>query len=104
MQATPTGLEFAFPPDVRAFCENRGILEYLNLALRLAAQTFELDGEPRVQIEIDPETDEEAVVIDVSSRMSVDEAVERDLQYTRQWVRAIPSDVIGQIRMILSIA
>jgi len=101
---SPKSLDVALPQDVRTFCENRGLIDHLRLALRLAAQTFELDSEPLVTIETDPETDEEAVVIDVSSPMDCDEAVERKLQYTRQWVQSIPPDVIGMIRLILNIS
>jgi hypothetical protein len=104
VQAIPSAAELAFPPDVRRFCEDRGSLEYLRLALRLAAQTFQLHSDPLVTLEADPETDEEAVIIDVWSPMSCDEAVARKLQYTRQWVQSIPPDVIGTIRLILSIA
>jgi hypothetical protein len=104
MQAIPSAVELAFPPDVRKFCEDRGILGYLRLALQLATQTFQLHSDPLVTIETDPETDEEAVVIDVSSPMTCDEAVGRKLQYTRQWVQSVPPDVIGTIRLILSIA
>jgi hypothetical protein len=91
------------PPDVREFCDHRGIVNYLHLALRLASQTFDLVGDPRLTLETDPETDEEAVVIDVSSPMSCEEAVERKLEYTRQWVGSIPPDVIGTIRLVLGI-
>jgi hypothetical protein len=103
VQSTPVAPYLAYPPDVRKFCEDRGMVDYLNLALRLASQTFELVGDPRLTLETDPETDEEAVVIDVSSPMSCEEAVERKLEYTRQWVGSIPPDVIGAIRLILSI-
>jgi len=104
VQAIQNVAELAFPPEVRKFCEDRGVLDYLRLALQIAAQTFELHGDPLVTIETDPETDEEAVVIDVSSPLSCDEAVERKLQYTRRWVQSVPPDVIGTIRLILSIA
>jgi hypothetical protein len=104
MQAMSNAPDLALPPDVRKFCEDRGIVDYLRLALQLAAQTFQLRSDPLVTIETDPETDEEAVVIDVSSPMGCDEAVERKLQYSRQWVQSVPPDVIGTIRLILSIA
>lgn len=104
MQAISNETELALPPDVRRFCESRGILDYLGFALRLAAQTFESTGDPRVTMETDPETGEEAVVIDVSSPMDYHEAVERELRFTRQWVQAVPPDVIGTIRLILDIA
>ena len=104
VQAVSSATELSLPPDVRTFCENRGILDYLGLALRLAVQIFEPTGDPSVTLETDPETDEEAVVIDVSSPMDCHEAVERELRFTRQWVQAVPPDVIGTIRVILDIA
>jgi hypothetical protein len=103
VQATSSATELAIPQDVRGFCESRGILDYLGLAVRLAAQTFEPTGEPSVTLETDPETDEEAVVIDVASPMDVHEAVERELLFTRKWVESVPPDVIGTIRVILNI-
>jgi hypothetical protein len=104
VQAVPRAPELALPPDVRKFCEARGVLDYLNLALRLAAQTFELDGDPRMTVETDPETDEESVVIDVSSPVGCDEALEQEHQFTRQWVASVPPDVIGTFCLILNIA
>jgi len=104
VQAIPTAPELAPPPDVCKFCDDQGILDYLRLALRLAAQTFELNGDPRLTLETDPETDEQSVAIDVWSPMSCEEAVERKLRYTRQWVQSIPPNVIGMIRLIVSIA
>ena len=104
MQAIPSAAELAFPPDVRKFCEDHGILDYLGLALRLATHTFELDGDPRLTLETDPETDEESVAIDISSQIGCDEALELERQFTRQWVQSVPPDAIGMIRLILNIA
>jgi hypothetical protein len=73
MQAISNAADLAFPPDVRAFCDDHGIVDHLRLALRLAAQTFQLDGDPRLTLETDPETDEESVAIDVLSHMNCDE-------------------------------
>lgn len=104
MQAISNAPDLSFSADVRAFCEDHGIIEHLRLALRLATETFELDGDPRLTVETDPETDEESVAIDVLSHMSCDEALDRERQFTLQWVQSVPAPVLGMIRLILNIA
>jgi len=103
VQGITSATELSLPPDVCRFCKDHGILDYLWLALRRAAQKFESTRDPRVTLETDPETDEEAVIIDLSPPMGCHDAVERELQFTRQWVQAVPPDVIGTIRVILDI-
>ena len=104
MQAISNAPDLAFPPDVRRFCEDHGIVNHLRLALRLSAQTFQLDGDPRLTLETDPETDEVSVAIDVLSHMDCDEALDHERQFTLQWVQSVPPDVLGMIRLILNIA
>ncbi len=104
MQAISNAPDLAFPPQVRTFCEDHGIVDHVRLVLRLAAQTFQLDGDPRLTLETDPETDEESVAIDVLSHIDCDEALDRERRFTLQWVQSVPPNVIGMIRLVLSIA
>jgi len=79
-------------------------MEPLQTALRLAESAFGPDSQLQVAVELDPETDHEYLVIDVATTgMTVDEAVARKQQYTRQWVQAVPPEVIGKIRLVMDI-
>jgi hypothetical protein len=100
MQATSAELDLVLSPEVSAFCEKRNLLNYLRASLQLATRLFDTTDGPRVSLETDPETNEESVVIDITARMEVDEAVEAMREYTRLWVRSAPPDVLGLIRLI----
>jgi len=69
----------------------------------LVGEVFQTSSGVRVGVETDPETDEEAVVIDVAADLTPDEAVARKREYNRRWVAAVPPDVIGKIRLVLDL-
>jgi hypothetical protein len=89
--------------DVVEYCKARGLFDHLMLALQLAESIFAPVLRLEVEIEQDPETDEEAVVMVVAAALGVDEAVARKREYTRQWVASIPLEAIGRIRLLLDI-
>ena len=98
-----TTSERPIPHSVTAYCEIHNLLAYLKVAISLAEATFDPVYNLRIGVEADPETDEEAVIIDVSVTLGVDEAVSRKGEYTRRWVESVPPEVIGRIRLLLDI-
>lgn len=103
MTTAPAASTRALPPAVLRYCEAHQLLEPLQIALCLTERTFSQARELRVAVELDPETADEHIVIDVVVGLSVEDAVMRKQEYTRQWVRAVAPEVIGKIRLVLDI-
>lgn len=103
MSLPATAPQQALPAPVLAYCQRHGLVDYLTLALRLAGQTFDPVRGIGVGVEVDPETDEEAVIIDVTLALGSEQAVARKREYTRRWVESVPPEVIGRIRLLLDV-
>lgn len=94
--------DIQIPQDVERFCISRGILSDLHLAIRLAEETFPTIQEWQFAVEPDPETDDEAVVIDVRAPMPVDEAVERHWKFAEKWTVAASVPARGVIVLLFN--
>ena len=102
---TPVTTEIGrpWPPAMARYCSKHQLTKSLLEALRLVGDVFPTAHGVRVGLEADPETDEEAVVIDVAADLTPDEAVARKQEYTRRRVAAVPPEVIGKIRLLLDL-
>src|SRR4051812_40296423 len=89
--------------DVVRFGEDHGLMPYLELAIRLAKSTFDHVTNVRVEVDTDPETDEEALVVIISVTAGVDDVVRFKKSYTRQWVDAVPANSREKIRLLYDI-
>ena len=96
--------EVELPEDVTKFCQDRGLREALQRSIAIARETFQNIRCISVELEIDPETDDEAIVVQVSAAMSVDEAVQAKGEYTRKWVRVAPAEARQDMRLLLDIS
>jgi hypothetical protein len=90
----------AIPDEVTTFCVAHGIIADLQLALRLAQESFTPVHRWQIELEIDPETDEEAIVIDAYLDGAVDEVLRQKQLYTRRWVESASKAALGTIRML----
>jgi hypothetical protein len=78
------------PADVERVSLREGLQPYLPIALDLVRTCFRVAGEPKLEVERDPETDEEWVAVSVEVRDEGDEFFERYDRYTREFLAAIP--------------
>jgi len=78
------------PDDVLQFCEREGVLEYLRLADELIARHFPDAELLDIAVAEDPETAENAVVIDLGVNASPEELLVREDAFTRSWVDRVP--------------
>ena len=78
------------PKEVVDFCNRDHVLEHLILAGELISQCFaDVRGlDPRV--EVDPETGEEAVVINLTIAGEIDDLVKRSQQFSSAFVAKVP--------------
>jgi hypothetical protein len=73
------------------------------LSLRLARESFDPVRRLHAELETDPDTDEERIIVEVGVEMPVDEVLERNALYTSQWVARAPLEVRQRIRRLYNI-
>jgi len=78
------------PDDVLQFCEQEGILEYLRLADELIARHFPSASALAVEMQVDPETGDEAAIVRPRVSGTVDDLLKRSQRYTADWVAQVP--------------
>jgi hypothetical protein len=78
------------PPDVRIFCDKRGIGGYLEHAIALAQRSFSAVESLVAEMEQDPETGDEWVVVRIAVPLSEEEVAEARKHYSAEWVATVP--------------
>lgn len=102
---TPSPLEAEvvpeLPRDVVDFCSGsrHGLLPLVVQAIRLARRAFAPVRDLTAEMDIDGDTDERRVVIDVTADLPVDEMLERYRRYTSQWLDAAPAAAREWVRL-----
>jgi hypothetical protein len=95
--------DIQIPQGVEQFCTSHGILPDLLLAIRLADETFPPIRDWQFTVEADPETGDEAVVIDIHVPTSLETASAADWTFSRKWAAARPKAGPGRIVLISSV-
>src|SRR5262249_45029667 len=90
-------------PEVRAFCAQEDITAELRIAIDLAKQCFDLDGEPSVRLEQDPEVESSYLVVDVVAKGSIDGVVAAYNSYASEWATAVAWPKVEKIRLAYDI-
>lgn len=105
MSTTRTALDIAdtLPPDALRFCMQHGLMPRLQQAIRLAEAVWHPVGPMTVELEADPETTDEWLVVMVPVAGGVEDVVRREHEFTRQWVQAGPSEEIEKIRVLFDV-
>jgi hypothetical protein len=92
--------ERAVPEEVAWFCNSHQLFATLQHAIQLADACFPPLERLSVEMEVDPETGEEGVVILVGVSMAVDEVLQCKAAYTRRWVDSVPAGPRHLIRLV----
>jgi cellulase/cellobiase CelA1 len=90
-------------PAVAEFCARQGLLEHLRRAMALADSCFG-PSVLTVEVEADPETDEQVLVITARLPLAADEVLRRKREYTRRWIESAPPAAREKIRLLYDIA
>lgn len=88
---------------VRTFCHDHGILDAAAQAIALAKECFKPE-EVAIQIEGDPESDGEWLVIDVTVRGEVREVLDAYRHYKNRWHTSTPWQQRRRIRLVYNFA
>jgi len=98
--ATIMTQERVVPEEVVRFCNLHQLLATLQHAIRLAEGCFRPVQRLSVEMDVDPDTGEEGLVILVGVSMAVDEVLRCKAAYTRQWVDSVPAGPRHLIRLV----
>lgn len=100
---TATAIGLASPAEVMQFCNRNHLLAPLEAAVRLAGESFDPLDDLRVELESDPETAEEYLVIDVVARGTLDSVLEQHRRYSERWVPQAPAGRQHLIRLVFDV-
>lgn len=98
-----TATDVRLSPRELDFCQKHDLLPFLQTAFSLIDRTFTSILDLAVELETDPETDAQAVVITARLASEPHEAVSQKRDYSEQWVGKVPPHIIGKIRLVLDI-
>ena len=90
-------------PDVQAFCQRHGIVRFVGEAVRLADGLFSPIQGPAVVLDVDGETGEERVVIEVVVDTTPDETGRRYDDYLLQWIAVAPPEARYWVSLSLNV-
>ena len=96
--------DIRLPQEVIDFCTQRGLSADLQLAISFAHEFFDPIRKLSVALEIDPETGDYYVVVNVCRSLPVNEALSRRRVYTTRWVQSASPEAIEKIRMVTDIS
>lgn len=89
------------PPGVSSqvldYATDHDLLPYLSTAIRLAETVFSPAQPTNVELETDPETGQQRLVVEVILAATMDQAATRYDEYVRQWIAAAPPHVLLEI-------
>ncbi len=89
-----------YSEPVQWYCDKHRLLPYLRTAVRLAEIHFAPARDLGVSVDIDPETEEEKLVIDVSVATDIDDVLRRKRAYTRDWISSAPLEAGEKICLL----
>jgi len=90
-------------PDVVQFCMREDLANYLQLAGRLISECFPHHRGLEIRLEVDPETGEESVVMDLSVAGDIDKVLQQSDCYTSRWVESVPWPQSGKIHLLYNV-
>lgn len=71
----------------------------LAVAVESALKIFHPVQDLQAEVDVDPDTDERRVVLDVTTDAPLDDMLRRYDQYTKEWVNSVPADKRDWVRL-----
>ena len=90
-------------PEIIEFCSRERITSYLSTAVNLVESSFPSTTGMKINLEKDPETGEEWLVLNVTIQGEVDEVLNNYDNYTIHWVSSVPWPECHKIRLSYNI-
>jgi len=77
-------------PNVLQFCHREGVFQYLLIAIELAQKHFPSIYGKQIELEQDPDTGEEWIILDVTIDGEVAKLLKNYDRYTDDWISSVP--------------
>jgi len=90
-------------PEIIEFCSQERITSYLPSAVNSVEKNFPTTTELKIEVEQDPETEEEWIVLNVTIRGEVDEVLDNYDKYVNYWVSTVPWPERQKIRLLYNV-
>jgi len=90
-------------PEIIEFCSRQRITSYLPTAVNSVERNFPTISELKIEVEQDPETEEEWLVLNVTIRGEVGEVLNNYDKYINYWVSTVPWPERQKIRLLYNI-
>jgi hypothetical protein len=98
--AQPDSIGGTIPSDVLELCVRRGNLDHLQTAVRLASEHFKFIINVAFRVQIDPDSDEQRTIIDLTIDGEIDEVLASQRAFYRAWAQAVPPSQRDAIRLL----
>ena len=90
-------------PEIIEFCSRERVTSYLPSAVNSIERNFPTISELKIEVEQDPETEEEWLALNVTIRGEVDEVLDNYDKYINYWVSTVPWPERQKIRLLYNI-
>ena len=96
--------DISLPEDVLEFCSAHNLLPSLQSAMSIARESFAPIRRMTVELEVDPETGDETIAVQVGVPLAVEEALSRNRDCTKRWVQTASAEARGKIRLLFDLS
>jgi hypothetical protein len=93
-------IDLTVPADVLDLCARRGNLAHLRTAIRLAFEHFRSIRNVEIRVQLDPDSDEQRVIVDLTLDGEIEEVVASQHAYHRAWAQAVPPSQQDAVRLL----
>lgn len=104
MVVEPGATKVLLPADVARFCSQNNLDNDLSNAIRLAYASFAGISSLTAELEIDPDTVEERIILHLNVSVAVEDVVRSRKTFTRKWVESALPAVREKIVLLYHIA
>ena len=98
--AEPASIDETIPDEVLELCARRGNLAHLRTAIRLALEHFKSIRNVEIRVQLDPESDEQRVIVDLTLNGEIEEALESQHAFHRAWAQTVPLSRLDTVRVL----
>jgi hypothetical protein len=95
-------IDTTLPSDVLDHCARRGNVAHLQTAIRLAVEHFKTIRKVEFWIQLDPDSDDQRVIVDLSIDGENKEVLASQHAFYRAWAKSVPPLQQDAIRLLYS--
>jgi len=98
--AQAESIDGTVPADVLDLCERHGTLADLQTAIRVAFEHFKSIRNVEIRVQLDPDSDEQRVIVDLTLDGEIEEVLSSRHAYHRSWAQTVPPSQQDTVRLL----